>query len=134
MRRIAISTLTTFLLMAGCTSSSDSEGSTGDDDSESGSESGSSSPSSSPTSAVPSGPDCADIWKAGETLPADYDVCVTDGAAGSQDVVPCDDGTKLVAYLDSFYAVTGGTIVEPDTAPMQDTAEYGAVYSQCTSD
>ena len=83
---------------------------------------------------MPKGPDCAEIWKSGATLPEDYTQCVEDGAYGPQEVTKCQDGTKLVAYADAYYAVTGGPISKPDVAPMQDTEEYGKAYSACTGE
>ena len=92
------------------------------------------SPRPTKTTSAPKGPDCADIWKSGATLPDDYTQCVEDGAYGTQEVTKCQDGTKLVAYADAYYAVTGGPISKPDVAPMQDTEEYGKAYSACTGE
>jgi hypothetical protein len=126
MPRLAILTLTALLLLAGCTSSDGkSDGQDGKD---------SSKPSATKTTSVPKGPDCAEIWKSGATLPEDYTQCVEDGAYGTQEVTKCQDGTKLVAYADAYYAVTGGPISKPDVAPMQDTEEYGKAYSACTGE
>ena len=127
MPRLAILTLTALLLLAGCTSSDDKgKGGDGKD---------SAKPSATKkTTAAPTGPDCADVWKAGATLPEDYTQCVEDGAYGTQDVTECQDGTKLVAYADMYYAVTGGRITKPDVAPMQDTEEYGQAYATCTGE
>jgi hypothetical protein len=133
MRRLLLVTATaTVLLLTGCTGDSDSEPGSPDD-----SEPATSASPTSPTSATsdaPAGPDCDAIWQAGSTLPADYTTCVADGEEATQDVVECTDGSKLVVYLDSFYAVTGQEIVEPDVAPLQDTEEFGAVYSACTGE
>jgi hypothetical protein len=124
MPRFAILTVTALLLLAGCTSS-DGDGDGGKD---------SAKPSATKTTAAPTGPDCAGIWKAGATLPKDYTKCVNDGAYGEQDVTDCKDGTKLVAYADAYFAVTGGPISKPKVAPMQDTEEFGKVYSACTGE
>jgi hypothetical protein len=134
MPRLAALIATALLLLAGCTSS-DSGGTSGDGD-ESGTGSGASSdkPSASATTKAPTGPDCADVWKAGATLPEDYSTCVADGAYGVQDVTKCQDGTRLVAFADSYYAVTGGRIRKPDVAPMQDTEEYGQAFAACTGE
>lgn len=125
MPRLAILTVTTLLLLAGCTSSDDKGGDGGKD---------SAKPSATKTTPAPTGPDCADIWKDGETLPEDYTRCVDDGAYGPQDVTECEDGTQLVAFADMYYAVTGGPISKPDVAPMQDTEEYGEAYAACTGE
>jgi hypothetical protein len=140
MRRLTLAIVTTVLLLAGCTSGSDSEGAIPSDGAASSDGSSGSSdaddpaPSESTTPDVPTGPDCDAVWKAGAVLPADYGTCVSDGEAGVQDVTPCKDGTSLVVYLDSFYAVTGQKIVEPEVAPLQDTDEFGATYSACTGE
>jgi hypothetical protein len=67
-------------------------------------------------------------------LPTDYSRCVANGAYGSQDVTKCKDGTKLIAYSDIYYAITGGKISKPKEAPMQDTPAYGKVYTACTGE
>ncbi|NRQ50517.1 hypothetical protein [Aeromicrobium stalagmiti] len=130
MRRLAIMSVTV-LLLAGCTSGSDDDASGGGS---AGGGSSSKAPSATDSTPTPTGPDCSDVWKAGETLPADYDQCVADGEFGAQDVIPCEDGSKLVTFEDTLYAVTGQEIVEPDVAPLQDTEEYGTVYSSCTGE
>jgi hypothetical protein len=122
MPRLVILTVTALVLLAGCTSSDDK----GDDKG--------SKPSASKTTAAPTGPDCAGIWKVGATLPDDYTKCVDNGAYGAQDVTECEDGTKLVAFSDAYYAVTGGPISKPKVAPMQDTPEYGKAYAACTGE
>ncbi|MET0931801.1 MAG: hypothetical protein ABWX74_19945 [Aeromicrobium sp.] len=127
MRRITLATVTALLILGGCSSGGDSDGPATSDDR-------ASTPSASTDVPAPPEPDCDTVWRAGETLPADYSSCVSDGAAGPQDVTECLDGSSLVVYLDSFYAVTGGEIVEPDVAPLQDTDEFGAAYSTCTGE
>ena len=143
MRRLTLAIVTTVLLLAGCTSGSDSEGANASDGSNGSGGSADSSdssggadpaPSASKTPDVPTGPECDTVWKAGAVLPADYATCVSDGEAGVQDVTPCQDGTSLIVYLDRFYAVTGQKIVEPDDAPLQDTDEFSAVYTACTGE
>lgn len=124
MPRLAVLAVTTLILLAGCTS--DGEGD-GDKDS-------AKKPSASKTTAKPTGPDCAGIWKDGATLPASYTTCVADGVLGPQDVTECQDGSTLVAYSDTFFAVTGGEISKPEVAPMQDTKEFGEAYTACTGE
>lgn len=80
------------------------------------------------------GPDCADVWRAGETLPADYTECAAGAAQGTQDVIECLDDTRLVVYDDALWGLTGGKVVEPDASPVQDTEEYGKAYSACTGE
>jgi hypothetical protein len=125
--RLAIVTVTALVLLTGCTSSGDSDDDKGDK--------GSAKPSATTTTTeLPAGPDCAGIWKDGATLPKDYTRCVEGGAYGAQDVTACEDGTQLVAYADTYFAITGGRISKPKVAPMQDTEEFGKVYTGCTGE
>lgn len=126
MPRLAILTLTALVLLGGCTSSDDKGGKGADKDT--------SEPSATKTTPAPTGPDCADIWKAGLTLPEDYTRCVQDGAYGLQDVTECRDGSTLVVFSDTMYAVTGSPISKPDVAPLQDTEEFGLAYTSCTGE
>ncbi|KQV76742.1 hypothetical protein ASC61_18020 [Aeromicrobium sp. Root344] len=126
MSRLVVLTVTALLLLAGCTSS-DGKG-RGEDGQPT------AKPPTTKTTPAPTGPACASIWKEGTTLPADYTKCVDGGAYGSQDVTKCQDGTRLVTYSDTYFAVTGGRISKPKVAPMQDTPEFGKVYSACTGE
>jgi len=139
MRRLTLATVTTVLLLAGCTSGADSDGGPtgGGADSDGGpaaTGSATPAPSEPTTPEAAAAPDCDEVWTAGAVLPADYTSCVTDGEEAVQDVTACTDGTSLVVYLDTFYAITGDTIVEPAVAPLQDTDEFGAAYSACTGE
>lgn len=128
MLRLAALVVVPVTLLAACTSGSDPDQPSADDV-----EASTSSPATTTTGgAPPAGPPCTDVWVAGGVLPADYTSCVeADGTAGRQDVVECTDGTSLVVHRDAMYAVTGGPVVEPTDAPLQDTDEYGAVYRAC---
>ncbi len=123
MRRLALLILTA-LLLTGCNGG-------GSDDAKDGGKTDDTTTNATPK---PTGPACDDIWKAGETLPADYKSCVQGGAIAEQEVYECTDDTLLVAFNDSMYAVTGGKIVQPEIQPFQDTEEYGKVYSDCTGE
>lgn len=119
--------VTAALVVAGCSSSKGgSEGGNGDEPTVK--------PSASPSASGSRGPDCASIWKAGATLPKDYTQCIKDGAVARQDVTKYKDGTTLVAYADTYYAITGGTIRKPEVAPMHDTEEFGKAFSDCTGE
>jgi len=130
MRRLACATLTV-LLLAGCNGTSDGGSKDGGKD---GSKDGSEDGATASATPKPTGPSCADIWKAGAILPDDYTSCVLDGATAPQEVYKCLDGTKLVAFNDAMYAVTGGKILQPEIQPFQDTPEYGKAYSTCTGE
>lgn len=126
MRRLALVTLTA-LLLAGC--NGDGPG----DDPKDGDDNGTATATATAKPGV-SGPSCADIWKPGATLPADYTSCVQDGVEGRQDVEECLDDTRLVVFMDQMYAVTGGKILAPKAQPFQDSDEFGKVYSDCTGE
>lgn len=137
MRRLLMLTASTVLLAA-CSTGSDSGGSA--DAEPTGRESGKATApaadgsSSRSPEAAPTGPDCDDVWKDGERLPADYESCVADGVAGEADVVKCQDGSRLITYADQFFAVPGQPISQPEDAPIQDTEEYSAAYASCTGE
>jgi len=121
------------LLLAGCTTAgSENDGGSGADSSstsDTGETGGAGGDSSAPVS-----PPCDDVWKAGETLPDDYTACAAGSAAGPQDVTECLDGTQLIVFDDSVWAVTGDKVVQPDVSPVQDTEDYGAAYAECTGE
>ncbi|MGA8987071.1 hypothetical protein [Aeromicrobium sp.] len=127
MTRLALLVAAATLILTGCTSSDRVSDKPESPDA----------PSSSTTSAKPpgaTGPDCADVWKVGATLSPTYTSCLSDGAPGVQEVTRCDDGSRLVAYDDQYFAVTGRKISRPDVAPMQDTEEFAQAYSDCTGE
>ena len=82
----------------------------------------------------PSEPACMDIWKEGSVLPQGYTGCVSDGKPGAEESVNCRDDTSLIVFEEVLYAVTGGTIMRPADAPLQDTEEYGKAFSACTGE
>ncbi len=125
MRRIVLAALTV-LLLAGCNGSSDDK--EGKDKAKDGVS------ASAKATPKPTGPPCGDVWQAGATLPEGYTSCVLDGASAPQEVYECLDGSKLVAFNDAMYAVTGGTILQPKVQPFQDTEDYGKVYAACTGE
>lgn len=56
-------------------------------------------------------PDCADVWVAGETLPEDYDGCMSDpDTIEAAVVMTCDDGSEFTGFDDRLYAKLGGEI------------------------
>lgn len=127
----AVPLLAVLLLGVGCTTSDDDGGAAG----------GSAGPSDQPRATssaapedVPDGPDCARVWRAGEVLPTDYDLCVQDGVAGVQDVTECVDGPPLIVFDDELFARPGEEVQAPTASPVQDTEEFGAAYAECTDD
>lgn len=130
MRRLSFVTASAVLMLAGCSSSSESGGA--DLDTFPDPETTTSSTPSAPPD--PTDPTCATVWRAGQTLPDDYTSCRADGETAPQDVVDCLDGTSLIVFDDRFWAVTGQVVVEPADAPLQDTDEYGAAFVTCTGE
>lgn len=130
MRRLA-SILLLAVLAAGCTSGGSDEPSGGSGPSDQPRDSDGASASASP---VPTGPDCSSVWKAGDDLPADYDLCVADGEAGVQEVTDCVDGPPLIVFDDELYGRPGEQIEAPTASPVQDTEEYGKAYAECTGE
>lgn len=79
-------------------------------------------------------PQCADIWSTGKKLPDDFSTCYLDDRAAQLDVTECTDGTRLIVAEDIMWARTGESIHKPKVAPLQDTEEYGAAWSDCTGE
>ncbi len=79
-------------------------------------------------------PACDGVWKSGQTLAKAYKGCSRTGAKPSEDKTKCKNGTTLIVFDEMFYAVTGGKIVKPRIAPLEDTPEFGTVYSACTGE
>lgn len=130
MSRLLAPVLVVLVLLAGCTSrGSEPDG----DDASASTPSGTASSTPTPTP-VPTGPACDTVWSAGDVLPDDYEQCVEEGAAGVQDVVECTDGPPLVVFDDELYGRPGEKIRASDVSPVQDTEEFGALYSECTGE
>ncbi|MEZ5095692.1 MAG: hypothetical protein R2731_05985 [Nocardioides sp.] len=78
-------------------------------------------------------PTCADVWVAGETLPADYAGCqAEDGALQVSNAQTCTKRTgqqkaAFVTFGASFYALTGEVIHQG----AFDTTEYDELYAGC---
>ena len=131
MTRLVLLIASIMLALTGCTSSEGGSAGGPDDQSKPIEPEQTATPTGTP---APTGPDCADIWKVGATLPSTYTRCVTDGSYAVQEVTRCDDGSRLVAYDDEYFAVTGKAVSRPDVAPMQDTDEFARAYSACTGE
>lgn len=136
MRRLSF-VIVSVLLLAGCSSGGSSDG---PDEAEQspGSAVATDTPgaSGSPaaTSKVPTGPPCSSVWQEGKTLPADYEGCLDGDTPGEADVIDCSDGSQLITYADEFFARSGQEIMKPVDAPIQDTEDYSAAFSDCTGE
>ena len=125
MHRLLLVLTVAILSLAGCSS--------GSDDGDKKPDASDPSSSASADSGGP-GPACGDIWKAGATLPDDYDTCYVSGEKGVQDVVECEDDSRLVVYNNEMFARTGSKIVHPKQAPLQDLPVYSKAYTVCTGE
>ena len=127
MRRLPLTLAALLLVAGGCTSSGD-----GDDVPRASEDPADVGPSPSPTPAdLPDGPDCAEVWRAGSTLPTDYETCVADGRVPSHDVTACDEGPDLIVFDDAAFARPGDEVVRPEAAPMQDGEEFSKAFTAC---
>ncbi|GGO77719.1 hypothetical protein [Nocardioides deserti] len=86
--------------------------------------------SSSP-SAGAGGPDCAEVWVAGGTLPGGYQECYEDGERVKANGRYCEFGKPLITYGDRFWAVPGGRIGESRGALLDDAA-YEDALRKCS--
>lgn len=86
-------------------------------------------PTSSGASSVPS---CGDVWKAGATLPADYDGCMNGDMLEAAAFFTCGDGSKLYQYASDFWAFGGKTIHE-EPGGAAGAKAYKAAYGACNS-
>lgn len=74
---------------------------------------------------------CGDVWKAGKTLPTNYDGCMLGDMAQLGGDWECKNGTKLVTYdPQHMWAVTGQTVHTPAGDSASDPA-YGKAYKTC---
>lgn len=97
----------------------------------SGSPSGSPSGAASPSSAVPAGtPACAEVWRAGGTVPRGYRGCEQDGAFVAQDALGCSSGQRIVRFDDRWWAVPGGPVQEA-AGPLAEDPDHLADVRSC---
>lgn len=111
-------------LLAGC---GGDEGSTATDPSAPTGSGASASGSSTPSAPAADGPDCAEVWVAGEQLPGGYQECWSDGQRVKADGRYCEFGKPLITYDDRFWAVPGGRIGEAEGGLLQDAAYKDAL-------
>lgn len=74
-------------------------------------------------------PKCSELWVVGQTLPADYEGCRTEGGIDQGARYPCTDGNgELVGHNDQFFARLGG----PIKAYGDDEADFSReLYEVC---
>lgn len=89
-----------------------------------------SSPSEEETTSQ-TGESCEEIWKAGETLPEDYDGCTdTAGTRQEPEKRRCSSEQFVYTYDDRFYAVPGAVINQTKGSLTQDKA-FRAAMRRC---
>ncbi|NHC24645.1 hypothetical protein G6553_15885 [Nocardioides sp. IC4_145] len=82
---------------------------------------------STSASAGTEGPDCAEVWVAGGTLPRGYQECYEGGERVKANGRYCEFGKPLITYGDRFWAVPGGRIGESRGALLDDAAYEDAL-------
>lgn len=94
---------------------------------------GSPSPSTTDIAELVAGlPGCAEVWVAGETLPADYAGCKEPGGGIDPGMVlQCVDGAGLAAYRDRFWARLDGEISDSGGGGIAQDPEYAADVTAC---
>ena len=74
-------------------------------------------------------PECAEVWRTGETLSDDYAGCQRDGETVRGDRLACSSGQVFYTFTDSHYAVVGGLVREVQGDIDSDPAYRKAVRS-----
>lgn len=74
-------------------------------------------------------PTCAEVWVAGQTLPADYEGCVgEDGVLEVSEIKKCSSSAgSLTTFDDTYFSLLGSEI---NDAGLSSPA-YDALYRQC---
>lgn len=75
-------------------------------------------------------PACDDVWQTGERLPRGYAGCEQDGETVPVDALRCSSGQKFVTFLDTHYAVVGGSVREVD-GDIDSDKKYRAAVESC---
>lgn len=91
-------------------------------------------PTETPTEAPsePAGPDCAEVWVAGEILANNYNGCedAERGKFVQAMIYHCSSGQRLVTFRRNFYAAKGEVINET-TTPLAKDPEFKKVLASC---
>lgn len=84
------------------------------------------------TPSEPAGPDCAEVWVAGETLANNYNGCqdAEKGKFVQAMIYHCSSGQRLVTFRQNFYAAKGEVINETET-PLAKDPEFKKVLASC---
>ena len=81
---------------------------------------------------VASMPQCAEVWVADQTLPADYAGCKLPGGGIDPGVVlQCVDGAGLAAYRDRFWARLGDPVEDSGGGGIGQDPEYATEVGLC---
>jgi hypothetical protein len=90
------------------------------------------SPSTSATESTSTAPDCATVWVDGQQLPAPYRGCQDGAKLVKVQAIYCSQGSRLVTFGRTFYAVPGKRVNEVATALAHDRTFQRAV-ANCTA-
>ena len=74
-------------------------------------------------------PECADVWVDGQTLPADYTACTTDGETIKPEKRKCGYGATFLEQDGQFYAMKGQPIT--DAGDLETSDEYQQLLATC---
>lgn len=75
-------------------------------------------------------PKCADVWVAGETMPKDYEGCMSGDTLEAAASFDCKDGSSLFQYEDDFWAF-GGQEIHEEAGGVASAAPYKEAYATC---
>jgi len=86
----------------------------------------------SPAEEEPTGPDCSEVWVAGEVLANNYNGCqdAEKGKFVQAMTYHCSSGQRLVTFRRNFYAAKGEVINESKT-PLARDQEFKKVLASC---
>ena len=74
-------------------------------------------------------PECADVWVDGQTLPADYTACTSDGETIKPEKRKCGYGATFLEQDGQFYAMAGQPIT--DAGDLETSDEYQQLLATC---
>ncbi len=90
-------------------------------------------PVQTPAQTQTPGPQCGEVWIAGETLPGGYRSCYDGETEVEPESRPCSFGKPLLTHEGRFWSVRGGRIAETGEADLLDDQRYRRVLRLCTA-
>ncbi|WP_344008264.1 hypothetical protein [Nocardioides lentus] len=77
-------------------------------------------------------PACDDVWRAGGTIPEDYEGCVDGDDAVVADLIRCSFGGTMTTFDDRFHGVVGNVVNDAGQSLADDQA-YAKAYRLCSA-